>query len=150
MAESYPKTILELEQWFATDDACREYASLRNRLCKVSPSATSATLPPLGRLFLLAPNTRLFVVVSAPHLGKDAILLHFPVESPEETLETLPPIKHHFSHRIPPFLANKARNTRRYSSYTKTICQGNEATFKAGTQRAPSSGLPKTSMSPLA
>jgi transposase-like protein len=25
MAESYPKTILELEQWFATDDACREY-----------------------------------------------------------------------------------------------------------------------------
>ena len=25
MAESYPKTILELEEWFATDDACREY-----------------------------------------------------------------------------------------------------------------------------
>ena len=25
MVESYPKTILELERWFATDDACREY-----------------------------------------------------------------------------------------------------------------------------
>ena len=25
MAERHPKTVLELEQWFATDDACREY-----------------------------------------------------------------------------------------------------------------------------
>ena len=52
----------------------------------------------------------------APDLGKDAILLHLPVEPPEHALEALPLLKDYFSHIDPPFLT-KMRHIPNYFSH---------------------------------
>ncbi len=58
------------------------------------------------------------------NLGENAVLLHLPIESPQETLEALPFLKLYLSHMIASFHAPRGTAQFVYFSQLEVICQG--------------------------
>ncbi len=61
-------------------------------------------------------------MIPSPHLRQNTLMLHLPIESPEETIEALSIRKHYICHMIPPFPWSIYLT---YVSYLRPMCQGN-------------------------